>query len=302
MSHRSGPIERRDIHALLGNQTVRFVECTRRSTSSVGDARVDDLAFRTDRGSSVPAYFAVPDSAPGPGPALLYCHAHGNRYDIGREELLAGRKSLQAPYLDDLAALGLRVLCLEMACFGERSTSAESAAAKAGLWRGAPLFGTMLAELSAGIDFLAAHPDIDAQRIGVLGFSRGGTHAWWSSALDERVRAAASLCCFADLDCLIETGAHDGHGHYMVVPGLLRTVSTGALAGLCAPRALLVCVGLEDWSTPRECFEKARGELETQYARRGAAANLAFHVEPQTGHEETPAMRRQVLAFLGRHL
>ena len=40
------------------------------------------------------------------------------------------------------------------------------------------------------------------------------------AALDDRIKAVAHLCCFADYDTMIELGAHDGHGHYMTIPGL----------------------------------------------------------------------------------
>ena len=35
---------------------------------------------------------------------MLYCHAHGNRFDIGKEELVAGRPALASPpYAEALA-------------------------------------------------------------------------------------------------------------------------------------------------------------------------------------------------------
>ncbi|MCP4385922.1 MAG: prolyl oligopeptidase family serine peptidase, partial [Hyphomicrobiales bacterium] len=243
-----------------------------------------------------------PAKADVPVPALLYCHAHGDRYSIGREELLDSRPALQGPYAADLVERGFAVLCLEMPCFGERMGGIESAMSKAHHWHGRTLFGRMLAELVAGIDFLAAHPAVDTARIGAIGFSMGGTHAWWLAALEPRLKAAVSMCCFADMACLIEADAHDGHGAYMTVPGLLRDSSTGRLAGLAAPTPQLFCVGLKDWSTPAACFGRARNEIESAYNAAGCGDALEFHVEPEAGHEETPAMRKRVLDFLSGRL
>lgn len=292
------------VKALLGDQigNVTFEACCLRSRSEMSGWRVEDRLFRTADGTQVPAYFIRPPTGQPPVPAVLYCHAHGNQYDIGRQELLTGRPALQSPYAADLIALGCAVLCLEMPCFGERSDLDESATAKSRLWQGRPLFGQMLAELTAGIDFLADHPSVDADRIAAMGISMGGTHAWWLAALEPRLRAAVSMCCFGDLECLISTGQHDGHGQYMTVLGLLRACSTGTLAGLAAPTAQLICVGLQDWSTPADCFAKARQELERAYQDAGAAQLLEFHVEAELGHQETAFMRQRVIDFVTRRL
>lgn len=266
-----------------------------------GEGRPGNLTLRLSDGTDAPAIFLRPPGA-GPVPAILYCHAHGNRYDIGRDELISGRPALTAPYAPDLLARGYAILCVEMPCFGARSHLSESTEAKARLWRGTTLFGRMLAEQTAALDWLSARPDIDADRIGTLGISMGGTLAWWMAAIEPRIRAAVSLCCFADMDCLIRSGAHDGHGHYMTVPGLLAHATTGQVAGLAAPRPQLHCVGLADWSTPESCFATARRDLEAAYADAGSAGAAEFHVEPETGHVETPAMRALVLDFLDRHL
>lgn len=258
------------------------------------------LRFEGSHGAEVPGVYlppAVPDA-----PAVLYLHAHGARYHIGTAELAQGRPALAGPWLGDLAAMGAAVLCLEMPCFGSRAVPGESALSKALLWRGQTLFGQMLAELLAGFDWLAAQPGIDARRIGCMGISMGGTQAWWLAALQPRLACAVSLCAFADLGRLIELGLHDHHGPYMTVPGLLAETTTGELAGLAAPMPLFIGVGLRDWSSPVEAFTPARKAVQRAYAASGAPGALVFHVEPEAGHEETPAMRRAARRFLERSL
>ena len=304
MSEAIGSADVKRLRSLLGIAPgdVRFEESTLVTRHVEDKYHICDIDFFGSHGQKVPGCLLTPLGHGSTGPGLLYCHAHGNDYGVGRRELTEGRSALLRPYAADLAALGFSVLCLEMPCFGSRQDIKESAAAKACLWEGKSLFGQMLAELSAGIDYLCSMDSVDAERIGVAGFSMGGTHAYWLAALDDRIKACAHACCFCDLACLVAAGQHDGHGNYMTVPGLLAHCSTGALAGMIAPRAQLACVGLCDWSTPQGCFETARGELEDAYSRMDAASMLEFHVEEDAGHEETPEMRKRILAFLERRL
>lgn len=263
---------------------------------------LERLVFTAEGGEEIPALLLRPPDGHAPVPGLVYAHAHGNRYETGCVELVEGRPALQRPYAPDLRRLGVAALAIEMPAFGARRDPGEGARAKALLWQGRTLFGQMLAEQRAGVGFLAAHPAIDAGRIGALGFSMGSTLAFWLAALDARIRATAALCSFADLAHLVASGAHDGHGIYMNVPGLLGLARTGEIAGLAAPRALHVSVGLKDWSTPQDAFAEARADLEAAYLAAGATGRLEFHVEPDSGHVETPAMRAAVLGFLSRHL
>jgi len=295
--------DRDHVLKLLGGEvgTLRVAEAKTDANRPLENGTLETLILRISDGSEAPAFLLLPPDI-GPSPAILYCHAHGNRYDIGRDELIAGRPALTAPYAPDLLARGYAVLCVEMPCFGTRAHMCESAESKARLWRGTTLFGRMLAEQVAALDWLSVRPDVDATRIATLGISMGGTLAWWMAAIDLRIRAAVSLCCFADMGCLIDTGAHDGHGNYMTVPGLLTHAATGEVAGLGAPRPQLHCVGLADWSTPESGFAIARRDLEAAYAGAGAPDAAEFHIGQEIGHAETPAMRARVLEFLDRRL
>ncbi|MEL6920798.1 MAG: hypothetical protein AAFO77_07195 [Pseudomonadota bacterium] len=296
---------RKRLDGLLGyaGLETRFCDVETIGTQQRNGACIQDLRFHTLDGESANAWFVLLNlETDGPRPAILYLHAHGNRYDIGRGELFDGRPALYRPYIGDLIELGFAILCIEMPCFGARAAPTESSRAKAHSWYGKTLFGQMLYELRCGMTYLCEHPAIDATRIGTLGISMGGTQAYWLAALDDRVCAAVSLCAFADLACLIDEGQHDKHGQYMTVPGLLALTSTGRIAGLIAPRPLFVGVGMRDWSSPKACFDTAFRELDECYAETAGRARLEVHVEQESGHEETALMRRATLAFLAKHL
>ena len=257
------------------------------------------LVFRAADGAQVRGQMCQPPG-PGPFPAVLVIHAHGNRYDIGAQELTYGRPALSAPLGPDLAARGIASLCVDLPCFGSRAGIDETAAAKAALWRGKTLVGQMLAELSSQLDWLAEQPEIQADRIGVFGISMGATLGYWLAAVDDRVAALAQLCCFADFDVLVDRGAHDLHGAYLTVPGLLKIASNGQIAGLMAPRPQLIGIGDKDPLTPPQAVDVALAEVQAAYA--AAPKALRILREPQTGHSESPAMRASVLRFFLDHL
>jgi dienelactone hydrolase len=267
-----------------------------------GDHVVERLGFRLPDGTKIRGFLTRPTANHMPLPAILYAHAHGDRYDIGASELIAGCPALLDAPGPVLARQGYVALCIDMPTFGERADVTESAATKAALWRGRTLFGQMLGDQSAALTWLASRIDVDGDRIGMTGMSMGATLTYFLAAIDSRVAVAAHLCCYADFATLIETGAHDLHGHYLTIPGLLSETSTGEIAGLIAPRHQLICVGREDPLTPPPAVRRAFVETSAAYEDSGARQALALVEEDNIGHRETQTMRRLVLDFFGSHL
>ena len=233
-------------------------------------------------------------------PAILYGHSHGGGYGIGARELLDGREYLLDPLGPVFAHAGYVTLCIDMPVFGERATVSEGAAAKALLWHGKSLFGRMLSDHSAALTYLAGRDDVDPARIGAFGISMGCVLSYWLAAMDTRIAAVAHLCCFADFRTMIELGAHDAHGIYLTVPGLLAEADSGSIAALIAPRPQLVCIGEADSLTPPAAGARAWAELEPAYAE--VRDRLERVSEPDVGHRETPRMREAVLDFFASHL
>jgi dienelactone hydrolase len=266
------------------------------------DHVVERLRFSIEGVGDVRGLLTRPNANGGRRPAILYGHSHGDRYDVGANELLDGRSYLLEPYGPDLARAGYVTLAIDMPTFGDRATVTESAATKAHIWYGSSLIGQMISEQAAALTYLASRDDVDASRLGAFGMSLGATLAYWHAALDTRIRAVAHLCCYADYATLVEDGAHDNHGMYLLVPGLLNHTSTGEIAGLVAPRPQLICLGDEDELTPERAVARAVAVTRPMYEAAGAADALEVVVEPGVGHQETEAMRRRVAAFFDREL
>jgi dienelactone hydrolase len=262
---------------------------------------VERLVFDTAGGEAVRGVVTRP-ATQGPFPAILYIHAHGARYDVGVDELLAGRPALLGPLGPEFARRGFLTLAIEMPAFGGRAAPNENSRSKACLWRGRSLAGQMVAEQQSAFRWLMSREDVDANRIGVFGLSMGATLGYWLAAIETGVACVAHLCCYADFEALIATGAHDLHGIYLTVPGLLGIASNGEIAGLIAPRPQLIAVGDQDPLTPPGAVDAALAETRRAYEEAGFHDRLVLIREPASGHVETPAMRTGVADFFGRYL
>ena len=250
----------------------------------------------------VPAYFVCPLEGVGPFPTILYNHAHGGAYDIGKEELLHGRAALQEPpYAGALAAMDCAALCIDTWAFGERRGRSESEIFKQMLWQGQVMWGMMVYDSLRATDYLVSRPDVDAGRLGTMGISMGSTMAWWVAALDTRIKVCVDICCLTDYQALIETRGLDGHGIYYYVPELLKHFSTAEINALIVPRPHLSLAGIYDRLTPPAGLDRIDDSLRQTYADEGApeAWRLSrYHI----GHFETAAMRAEILQFLTRWL
>ena len=282
-----------DLDRLLGAQHLTIAEVTAKPAAPVAGLPCHDLSLRFNDGSPTRGWMIAPEH---PAPAVLYCHAHGLNYAIGRDELLYGRPALQSPYGPALAEAGIASIAIDLPCFGSRADQDETTLARQSLWHGAPLFGRMLAELRAVFHWLNAQPKIGP--IATLGLSMGATHAFWLAALEPQIAACAHLACFADLGTLVASGADHLHAPYMMVPGLLPVARTGQIAGCIAPRPQLICAGGQDPLTPPEALDRALGDVTQAYAHAAATARLQTLIDPDLGHAESPEMRAAVLKFL----
>jgi acetyl esterase/lipase len=238
----------------------------------------------------------------GRAPAILFNHSHGGGYDIGKKEFVEGRSYLLGPpYAKAITDQGWIGLSIDAWVFGERSHTSELDMFKAMLWQGHVLWGMMVYDSLRAIDYLCARPDVDPGRLGTLGISMGSTMAWWVAALDERIRATADICCLTEFHTLLRGEGLKHHGIYYYVPGLLKYFTTADINALIAPRAHLALAGRQDPLTPAEGLAIIDTELTKVYAAHGAPEAWRL-VTYDVGHQETPEGRREILAFLRRHL
>jgi dienelactone hydrolase len=295
---------RQVLYGLLGDLpprdgpiTVRLVEQGERD-----GYLLEKLILKLNGSESVPAYFVKPIQSEGRIPCLLYNHAHGGDYRLGKDELLLGRKELSAPpYAQALTSMGWGALCIDAWIFGERHARSESEVFKEMLWKGQVLWGMMVYDSLRALDYLLARPDVNGDRIGTIGMSMGSTMAWWIAALDPRVKVCVDISCMTDYEALIAAGGLDGHGIYYYVPSLLKHFSTARINTLIAPRPHLSLAGNLDPLTPPEGLDRIDRELRQVYTELGAKDAWEMR-RYESGHVESMPMRKESLAFLEKWL
>jgi hypothetical protein len=251
------------------------------------------------------ALLLLPKSRPAKAPGLLYIHAHGGTYEVGKEELLVGRKVLPA-YAPVLAARGIVTLAIDSWCFSGRKhvkdgRQGETDTFKEMLWRGRVLWGMMMYDEVQALSYLAGRPEVDSRRLGAFGLSMGSTKAWWLAALDPRVKLCVDLCCLTDYEELIKAHNLRGHGIYYFVPQLLRHFQAHDINELIVPRAHLSLNGRQDALTPPSGVERIAAHLRPLYRQYGREEDCRIELF-DCGHEETPGMRKLVLEWLDRYL
>jgi dienelactone hydrolase len=264
---------------------------------------LEKLVLDLNGNEDVPAYLLLPrEPAATPLPVVLYNHAHGRNFELGKNELFEGSAARrQRPYGEELTAAGYAVFCADMWTFGERRGRSESSVFKELLWKGQVLWGLRVFDTLRAIDYLVGRQELDANRIATTGISMGSTMAWWVAALDTRIRVCVDLCCMTDFQALIDSDGLDGHDVYYYVPGLLTRFSTAEINALIAPRPHLSLAGRYDSLTPEAGLDRIDAELRRVYAEAGAPDAWKLLVYG-TGHMETAEMRAEVMSFLAEHL
>lgn len=259
---------------------------------------IEQVSFNSGKGLRIPGLFLRP-RVEGKAPAILYCHSHSHDYAWGKGEILEGKGRMGAigPIL---ALAGYCVLAIDAWCFGERRAD-ENASAKRFLLEGRTLWGMMLSDERAALDYLEARREVDRERIGCFGFSMGSTKAWWLAALDSRIATAVSACGLTTYRALIAADSLNRHGIYYYVPGILKVADAGEIVSLIAPRPFLSLSGEEDAGAPLEGVREVHRKAAKVYRVLGARGNLVRRVYP-AGHEFTDPMLRDTIAWFARHL
>ncbi|MEA3408533.1 MAG: dienelactone hydrolase family protein [Chloroflexota bacterium] len=296
--------ERQALYALLGDLPPRQRPTSAETISTeTGEGYVlETLVLDLNGIEHVPAYLARPKGEITNAPVILYNHAHGGNYELGKEELIHGRSALQSPpYAQALTDLGYCVLCIDAWNFGERRGRTESALFKEMLWKGRVLWGMMVYDSLRAVDYLLERPEVDPTRLGTMGISMGSTMAWWVAALDERVKVCVDICCLTDFHELIRTRGLDGHGIYYYVPNLLKHFDTARINALIAPRPHLALAGNYDPLTPPAGLDRIDMALQKVYADHGVPEKWEL-LRYDTGHFETAHGRAAVLNFFQKWL
>jgi len=241
---------------------------------------VSRVVFDTEAAMSVPALLFVPDGVDrrSRAAAVLAVHGHGTTKET-------------IDYAPRLAELGAVVLAPDLRGFGERSdwTPEDHYHCDVDLVNAVLVGTTPLAQnlwdMARAIDILQSFEFVDGDRVGVCGWSYGGTVALFLAAWDERVRAAVVSCYLSSI-----AASHRVPWNLcgsQVLPGMASALDHASLAALVAPRALIVESCEDDLSFP---LDAARAAIQAS----GAAETIQHFVVPGEhrfdGRDSLPAL------------
>ena len=205
-----------------------------------------------------------------------------------------------------MAKAGYAVIAIDWRGFGSRSDSDQE------YWnRGRDICNmhyiryTLLGMTNLGLDihdgmcaldYLCSLDFVDAERIGIMGLSFGGTMATWLPICDTRIKAT-NVICYSDnfAEFAIKRCQFCGS---QITPGLYDLCDLPDLQGLIAPRPLLVEIGSCD-----ECFKvdsavKCFRQVERIYTAAGVPKNLELDLF-DGGHRWNG---RKTIGFFQEHL
>ena len=184
-------------------------------------------------------------------PAVLALHPTDIAYS---DSLLISRPGTieDYPYAIELAQQGFVVAAPDVFCRNELPNSTE-------LWESysTTLFGQLFPEWSAmgrmlydnilALDLLCSLDFVDANRIGVIGHSLGGTNAIALAAVDQRIRAIAVNCALTPFNCHPNIRIWSRDKGFCYFPSLKKWLDRGIvpfewheLVEAAAPRPYLV--------------------------------------------------------------
>jgi len=247
------------------------------------------IVFTAEPCADVPAHLLVPKEAERPLPAMvcLQGHSPGMHISIGQARDDEDRESLTGDRDFALQAVrnGFVALAVEQRCFGEREEAHLQNhwdnrcldAVFHSLMLGKTVLGERVWDVMRAVDLLGEQPEVDAGRIACMGNSGGGTVTFYAACLDERIGLAVPSCSFCTYADSIMRIQHCGDNY---VPGILRAAEVGELAGLIAPRSLLVVAGEQDPIFPIAGVRKAFAIAGGIFAAAGCPDRIRLAVGP----------------------
>jgi predicted esterase len=251
-----------------------------------------------------------------------------------------GSKEKMRPVLEEVARRGMIGVAIDARYHGGRAGGAKGASAyhqailrawraKPGEKHEYPFFFDTCWDLWRTLDYLQHRGDVDAERIGMIGFSMGGIQTWMAAAADERVKVVVPAIAVQSFRWSLENDQWQGRARTItpvneaaakdlgepqvnarvcravwdkLLPGILDSFDCPSMIRLLAPRPLFIPSGDKDANCPIEGARLAFATAEKAYRGAGAAERLRIMVAPGVGHRVTDEQRQAALDWLQKWL
>ncbi|RKN63002.1 alpha/beta hydrolase family protein [Paenibacillus ginsengarvi] len=251
-----------------------------------GDLIRERVIFDSEEFASVPCVLLRPKTmnADRSNAAIICCNGHP--VDLGKDPVAGVRSSpehekaialMNYNFGEQMAKAGFLVIVPELRGFGERNDSCgRKDVCNINFIKGS-ILGIYpqtlnIWDIKCCVDYLETRDEVDPGRIGMMGLSYGGTMTAFTAAIEPRIKAANVM---GYINPFAEFGIARGNFcGSQVVPEIYKYFDTHDIAGLIAPRPLLVDMGIYD-----DCFFiqdllKGYEGVQRIYAAADASSNL----------------------------
>jgi dienelactone hydrolase len=262
-------------------------------------------------------------------PAVIVLHGTG------------GNKEGTADVLKEIAGRDMLAIAIDARYHGERVEGGAHGAKEYNeaiirAWREKdpqrqehPFYYDTVHDLWRTVDYLCTRKDVDAKRIGMLGFSMGGIQTWLAAATDERIKVVVPAIGVQSFLWSLENGRWQGRAKTIsdaheaaakdlgepevnakvcralwnkVIPGILDEFDCPNMLRAIAPRPLLIVNGENDPNCPLPGAEVAFKAAQEAYRKAGAEDRLKIDVAKGVAHAVTPEQRTLAFDWLERWL
>jgi dienelactone hydrolase len=236
-----------------------------------------------------------PDRLKGKAPAILNVHGH---------EPMGMAAEYKQKRCINFAKRGILALSLEWFGFGQLSQAENAHDYGAHLdLAGANALGLFYLAMRQGLDYLAALPEADPQRLGVTGLSGGGWQTIVLSALDPRVKVAVEVAGFGSLQTNI-THPVDTDEVEEDAADFCKGMDYTTLVALRAPRPTMLVHNANDNCCFRSMLVKPYiyTAMKPFFELYGKGGNLAWHENRDPGtHNYQLDNRQTAYGFFTQH-
>jgi len=249
------------------------------------------FSFQSEEGFRVPGYFCLPVGAACQPPeeklSVMIClqgHSTGMHISLGEAKYPGDELDGDRDFVRFCIEHGHAALVIEQRCFGEQGGKPEGGtdcgrASMTALLLGRTTLAGRVWDVMRAIDVAEARFSPGAQYY-CMGNSGGGTATWYAATLEPRIAKAMPSCAVCNYDGSI---APISHCICNYVPGIRRWFELGDLAGLIAPRPVVIVAGAGDRIFPIDATRKTFQLIQKYYEAAGAPGNCRLYVGPE-GH------------------
>lgn len=245
--------------------------------------------FFSEVGERVPCYLLIPDGDKEKYPVAITQQGHSDGFHISIGECKSEQEKANFGHYDfavQAVRRGFIGLAIENRGMGERKSTSVNRenmfncrfASVTALALGRTLIAERVWDVMRAIDMLANFPQCDLDKILITGNSGGGTLSFYAACLDERIKLSVPSCSFSPYKTSILDIIHCNCNY---IPSSYRYFEMQDLAGLIAPRRLVVVTGSKDDIFPVEGVKEGFKTVKEIYKAHGVENLCSIAITPK---------------------